>query len=72
MRTFFSSKGQISLEYGMQAQIHVIGVEIHEGTHIKLVTDKREFGDNCDHRNLSRPVLSLSLSLCIFTRKRQR
>ena len=54
---YYTSKGQISLEYGMQAQLHVIGLEIHEGTHIKLVTDKREFGDDCDHRNLSRPVL---------------
>ena len=54
---YYTSKGQISLEYGMQVQIHVIGLEIHEGSHIKLVTDKQKFGEDCDHRNLSRPVL---------------
>ena len=54
---YYTSKGQISLETGKDINIQVIGVGLTEGTHIKLTTDKREFGANCDKRNLSTPVL---------------
>ena len=59
-KSYYTNKGQITIKYGMNVDIQVIGINLEEHTGIYLTSAKSKFGGLCDLGNVSSHLIGLA------------